>query len=354
MKKEISVRRAIMMFTIVLLSASGCKKDAILSEGPQVDLKDEALMSHNSSIASSVRVGTLAQNIPLGWIAANLSTGNLYVTSGSVILKITQSGTVSTLAGNPNESGFRNGTGSAARFSGLQGITVDRYGNIFVCDSRNHVIRKVTPSGVVSTFAGTGTAGYVNGSRLSSKFNTPMQITSKYSSLYVFDEGNARIRKIYDGKVTTIAGSGVRGVLDGRASQAQVDAVSGMVLDRENSLIFVDHNEGTIRRLKDGYVKTIVKALNSDGLANFALPQGLTISSLGHLFVADAESNKIKRVVRTSSGYGVSLVAGSVEGFQDGTGLTAQFYYPQGITWYKNRLFVLEQNRAVRKITLPD
>ena len=151
------------------------------------------------------------------------AAGNLYVSEAgnSMIRKITPDGMVSTFAGSTT-FGFTNGTGAAASFSAMQGIAIDAAGNIYVADSGNQVIRKVTPAGVVTIFAGTGVMGSANGSASSATFNAPTGIAiDAAGNFYVSDFGTKLIRKITaDGTVSTLAGSGNVGYDNGAGTTA--------------------------------------------------------------------------------------------------------------------------------------
>jgi sugar lactone lactonase YvrE len=126
------------------------------------------------------------------------SSGNLYVTAGAnnMILKINSQNVVSILAGS-GAPGLADGQGSAAQFNTILGMATDKSGNIWVCDGDNHAIRKVTPDGIVSTIAGNGTPGFVNGDSTAARFKYPAGIVvDKSGVLYVTELGNAAVRKL--------------------------------------------------------------------------------------------------------------------------------------------------------------
>ena len=146
---------------------------------------------------------------PFG-VAVDLA-GNLYVADqgGQIIRKVTPAGVIITLAGSLGSSGSADGTGSAARFNDPSGLAVDTAGNVYVADKGNHTIRKITPAGVVSTMAGSaGLSGSADGTGSAARFWACSGVTvDNVGNVYVADTGNYTIRKISpSGVVTTLAG----------------------------------------------------------------------------------------------------------------------------------------------------
>ncbi len=169
------------------------------------------------------------------------SGGNLYATANSSVRKITPDGFVSTLAGT-GVNGYVDGPGSTAQFYNLGNIDIDKSGNLFVADAWNHRIRKVTPTGIVSTVAGSGVLGYADGSVDLAQFAYPYGVVvDGGGNLFVADGYNSRVRKIAaNGVVSTLAGSGTRGFLDGTASTAQFWYPLSLEMDSLGNLYLVE------------------------------------------------------------------------------------------------------------------
>ena len=205
-------------------------------------------------------------------IAAD-ADGNLYVTDyqNSTIRKISPTGLVTTLAGLGYASGSQNGTGVEARFGSLHGIAIDSGGNLYVADSNSSTIRKVTQSGVVTTLAGlAGSQGSIDGTGTDARFFIPKGLAiDHYGNVYV-SQGNHIIRKITaDGVVTTIAGlAGVSGNADGNGSEARFSWLDGIEIDADGNLYVADTGNDSIRKITPaGVVTTFVTSIDARGLA---------------------------------------------------------------------------------------
>ena len=283
------------------------------------------------------------------------SGGTLYVadSGNNTIRKLVFSGancTVSTLAGTPGITGTANGTGGAAQFNYPGGIAVDAGGNLYVADTGNHTIRKITSGGAVTTLAGASNQiGSSDGTGAGALFNSPAGVAvDAGGNVYVADTGNHTIRKITSGgAVTTLAGSPNQiGASDGTGSGALFYAPGGVTVDASGNVFVADTMNHTIRKITSGGVVTTLAGTpyqygSQDGTgigAQFNFPGAISMDAGGNLYVADTFNTTIRKV--TSSGVVTTLAGNSVPspstctspgGSSDGVGTAAGFNFPRGI-----------------------
>jgi sugar lactone lactonase YvrE len=213
---------------------------------------------------------------------------------------------VSTLAGD-GAPGFADGAARASRFADPFGVAVAQDGTVYVADAgESNRIRKVTPEGVVTTLAG-GREGFADGAGVAAAFNTPSALALDASgNLYVADTGNNRIRKVTpEGVVTTLAGEGTTGFADGPAAHAQFNAPVGVAVDREGNVYVADTYNDRIRLItKEGLVRTLAGAGSpayADGAsasASFDTPCGVAVSDAGEVYVADTGNDRLRKITK--------------------------------------------------------
>ena len=308
--------------------------------------------------------------------------------------------TVSTFAGN-GINGMDPGTGGLALLNNPGKIAFDAQGNLFVADMDNDKIRKITPSGAMTTLAGS-TIGYADGTGNAAMFNRPSALAlDAQGNVYVAEAGNLRIRKITPaGVVTTIAGNGIAGLSDGTGIAAQIDIPGGMAIDALGNIYFTQKDFHGIRKVSStGVVSTFAGSITkgfadaTGTAARFNEPYTLTIDAQGNIYASDNKNARIRKVtptavvttviqranenemyniandaqgnfyisqgdfstsmiVKVSPTGSITKIAGGVVGYSDGPGNTAKFSYLTGMAVSANGdLYVAELfNNTIRKI----
>jgi sugar lactone lactonase YvrE len=303
---------------------------------------------------------------------------------------------VLTVAG--STQGFTDGNAAAARFNIVSGVVKDASGNLFVCDRDNHRIRKITPEGVVSTFAG-GTLGFVDGTGTAARFNQPYCIAiDAAGNFYVGDRINHAIRKITPaGVVTTLAGNGTAGDVNGTGSAARFNEPIGIAVNSAGVLYVADYINQKIKKVTPagvvttyqnilafglaidaqdnlyatGYYNHYIYKYNSSGVyefiagqngtsgtgdgigadARFNFPAGIAVDAIGNLYVCDAFNNRIRKI--SASGVVSTLAGNNTAGFTDGIGTGASFDTPLGICGdFGNKAVIVADfnNSRIRKV----
>jgi len=288
---------------------------------------------------------------------------NLYVVDeyGYTVRKITPAGEVTTLAGKGGEAGSTNGSGAGARFGEMRGIALDGSGNVYVADTGNRTIRKISASGTVTTLAGkAGAFGHKDGVGGAARFEFANGVAvDAVGNVFVaeFDY----IRKITPaGKTSTLAGKRENGSADGPASAATFRGCAALVVDAAGNILVIEERNNTLRKLSaSGTATTVAGAAairgSADGAGNAASfydPTGMGVDGSGNFYVADSENNTIRKI---SSAGTVTTLVGSPgrEGSADGTAGTARFSFPFVLAVSADGTVYVSDlgNETIRKIT---
>lgn len=309
----------------------------------------------------------------------DIKNGKIYVTevdTGKVnqVVSTDAKTAADILPGDKNENSFAE----------PKGIAADTAGNLYVADSGNHVIKKITSSGEVTVLAGSGDAGYSDGPADKAQFNSPADVAiAADGSVYVADTLNHRIRKIAkNGEVTTVAGGStekdadgwlIGGYQDGKGTAALFNEPSSLAFDKQGNLYIADTGNQRIRMIKpDGTVSTVagggsemvegryVKGGFQDGKAaeaRFSSPLGLAVADNNIVYVADAWNNRIRAIY--PEGLVTTVAGGDEHGSVDGWGIESSFDGPTDVAVAPDGMLLVADrwNRAIRMISpvlLPD
>jgi sugar lactone lactonase YvrE len=298
---------------------------------------------------------TLTDLLLLNFLLGNTDTGTAVVT---------------TLAGSLSESGYIDGSGTSARFNGLNDITIDSSGNLYVIDgskngSNTYRVRRISSSGEVSTLAGNGTNTATNGTGTAAGFFQPIGIAiDSANNLYISASTGSTIRRITPAAVATTpaAGDGA-GFLNGGSAAYRLNSPQDLITDSSDNLIITDTNNHAIRRMTTtGFdVTTIAGAApttpisgSSDGTGNaarFNRPTKIAIDDSGNLYVGDADNYSIRKI--TPSAVVTTLAGSGIQGYTNGVGRSAQLGVISALVADKNGNIYFSENSSIRKIS-PD
>ncbi|SHG10741.1 NHL repeat-containing protein [Pedobacter caeni] len=361
----------------LLLIISSCKKGEKIDEPilPKVLMVSSFAGGEGNAYLDGPK-GVNAFYQPNG-ITTDLS-GNMYVADkiNCSIRKITPDGTVTTIAGKGGKEEFEfaglvDGTGANARFRAPTGIRSDASGNLYVVDQGNNCIRKITSEGVVTTLAGGAGNGFADGPGATAKFNNPQDIAVDVANnLYVTDYGNNRIRKITPaGVVSTYAGTGVQSTSDGPIATARVRSPFAINIDPTGIIYFSEESGGQLRKIADGIVTTLVPFPGYvDGPVALAAADkiaGIAIDAKGDVYVSDQNNALIRKVsfingigvIKTIAGIKTTSAERSLAAFKPANGFADQtkFVAIFGLTIDKQEnLYVADAGRGgqIKKISL--
>jgi len=343
------------------------RSEEIMAPGAKRALAFAAALAAAQLACSSSPSTVLVRPVAL----AVAGSGVLYVADAAenVIWVVAPGGSVTALAGTPGQTGSLDGTGPTAEFNAPSGVALDATGNLFVTDYGNHTIRKVSPQGLVSTFAGiAGQPGFADGTGSAALFNRPWGIavapagSPAEGTLFVADAGNSTIRAISPaGVVTTFAGTaGQPGSADGTGGAASFDWPAGVAFDGSGNLYVADYVNDTVRVISPAAVVSTLagtagQAGSVDGTGAevvFHNPAGVGVDGSGNVFVADSVNDTIRKVTPAPA---VSTLAGAPGqvGSSDGMGSAALFNHPYGLAMDSSgNVYVADSlNGLVRLVT---
>ncbi|MEU1028303.1 RICIN domain-containing protein [Streptomyces mirabilis] len=277
------------------------------------------------------------------------STGTLYFSdhNNHRVRKVTTDGRIRTVAGTGTPgSGDDQGPAPSAQLDTPREVAVDRAGNLYIADSENHRIRKVTVDGQIGTVAGTGTAGFSgdDGLAVAAELNCPYGVAvDNTGNLYIADTDNHRVRQVTpDGQIRTVAGTGTPGYSGdgGSAATTQLNSPYGVAVDGAGNLYITDAENHRVRRVAaDGMISTVagtgIDGFSGDGgpaaSAQLDFPLGVAADTSGTLYIADHNNHRVRRVAEDGT---ISTVAGTgADGFggDGGPATSAQLNYPFGL-----------------------
>jgi hypothetical protein len=290
-------------------------------------------------------------NGPIGVVVDN--SGNLYIAEGygARVRKVNTSGVITTVAGNTTaeySTGGYSGDGgpaTSAEISDPSGVAVDSAGNLYIADEFNQRIREVNTSGIITTVAGNGTAGYSGdgGPATSAELNFPVGLAvDSLGNLYIADGGNAVIRKVNaSGVIATVVGNGTAGYSGdgGPATGAELNFPYAVAVDSAGNLYIADESNNVIRKVNaSGIITTVAgngtSGYNGDNIAattaKLNSPAGVAVDSAGDFYFADNGNDRIRKVdingtITTVAGNGVSSYGGD-----GGPATRAELRYPYG------------------------
>ncbi|WP_114938222.1 NHL repeat-containing protein [Mucilaginibacter endophyticus] len=353
-QKKISVFKAVVPCVLVLLVAGSCSKKNTNDVSQPLSVIVTTLAG-DINPGKADGTGTAASfNRPSGMI--NDAAGNIYVADAgnNLIRKVTSDGKVTTFAGS-GDKGDVDGIGTAATFNNPVSITLDGSGNLYVAESTGKVIRKITSAGAVTTLAGGGTSG-ADGTGTAAGFTSPTGIAVDANGvLYVADV--YKIRKVTSaGVVTTFAGSGVSGSANGTGTAASFSQLTSIIVGYSGNLYVTDSGNNMIRKItSDGVVSTLAgngTSGSTDGTGNtatFTTPISLTADNQGNIYVGDSA-----HLIRAVDVFGkVTTIAGTgFSGLANGEGSKASFSTPYGMSVGVGKVYVADTfNNMIRVIT---
>lgn len=295
-----------------------------------------------------------------GWLVGEKIATQWHISQSALVSFLGQYPTIS-IAG--YGKGFSDGVGRNAKLYYPEAIAIDLADNIYIADTKNHRIRKLNPKGELSTIAGSSESGHLDGASSEAKFNCPSAvIVDKEGNLYVSDTINHVIRKITtDGQVTTLAGiAGKKGCVDGDAKKAKFFRPEGLTIDDQGNLYVADFGNHRIRKIDPkGNVSTFAGSEEGyqDGIlteAKFKYPKGLALDSRGNLYVADMTNQRVRKI--TPETQVTTIAGGGIDhrfdcSLEDIPAKDSFLYSPKAIVIDINNDIYLSDYNSVKKIS---
>jgi hypothetical protein len=294
------------------------------------------------------------------------SAGNVFFTNGNTVLRLDVGTGVLTLVAGTGTAGFSgdNGPAASAKLSLPTNVAVDSTGNLYIADTANNRIRQVS-NGVITTVVGNGTPGFSgdNGPATSAQLYGPSGVAvDSTGNLYIGDTVNNRIRKVSDGVITTVAGNGTFGFSgdNGPATVAQLDSIGRVAVDSAGNLYIADTYTDRIRKVSNGVITTVAgngaTGFSGDGAlatsAQLYRPEGVAVDSAGNLYIADAGNNRIRRV---SNGMITTVAGNGTAGFSGdgGPATSAQLWFPtSAVVDRTGNLYIADlNNHRIRNVS---
>jgi len=358
--------KTIYSLSIVLVSSfallASCSKKGTVTP-PKTKVITVSTLAGSGTVGLVNGTGTAAEFDQASDLA--ISNGELYVADwlNNVVRKINLGNAAVTTYAGTGAQGFLNGTLTTAVFNGVAHVAFDKSGNMFISDEQNNSIREISAAGQVTILAGTGFAGWVDGAGSSAEFNTPGNLVADANGdIYVADTGNQLIRKITvsTDMVTTYAGNGTPALVNGALLSSSFASPYGITIDGSGDILVADAANNVIRKITvaTGQVTTFA-GTGQQGLTNgttatatFYHPGALIYDASGDLFISELGNNTIRKI---TPGGAVSTYAGTgTAGSADGAGTVATFQQPNGMAFDSNgNLYVADQlNNKIRKISL--
>jgi serine/threonine-protein kinase len=337
---------------LILVNTAGCSK----KKAPVPVIADTSLVVPVYDFTNQVAL------FPTTGIAMD-APGNVYVAdpNDELIKMITPAGVAKIIAGG-NGKGASNGAGTDASFNYPCALAVDAAGNVYVADAANNLIRKIDPLGRVTTLAGSGAVGSADGAGTAASFSFPQGIAvDNTGTVYIADTGNDLIRKITPGgNVSTIAGKVAAGSANGTGTLATFDIPQGIAVGSDGTVYVADSGNNLIRQITpSGVVSTVAgngygNSADGNGVqANFNFPDAMAIDAGNNLYITDARGGVVRKLIPVNAVITLTVSNYNVFGSHTG-GIITGAILPNGIACDKDatNIYVVDyaHNRVIKAI----